>query len=313
MRALSLLLLLALSPAHAERTAYTLTPQPVADGVYFFEGAREHFNRENGGDIANTGFIRTEAGAVVIDTGPSRRYGEAMRETMAKVLGDRRVAAVYLTHAHPDHFLGNQAFDDVPLRASAETARVIREQGAAFTDALYRLVGPLMAGTVPRPPDQLVTGGAVTLGGRSLEILLLDGHTTSDLAVFDRTSGTLFAGDLVFFNRTLTTPSADLPRWIAALETLSRMPFQYMVPGHGPLLKDAAGIAQTRDYLDWLSATLRSAARAGRDMPELLEIERPERFAKLAVFEAEWARSVVHLYPDIEQEWLTPVPDPQGR
>ncbi|HAW39797.1 MAG TPA: MBL fold metallo-hydrolase, partial [Pseudomonas sp.] len=46
-----------------------------------------------GGNIVNTGFIVTDSGVVVIDSGPSRRYGEAMREAIARVT-DRPIIKV---------------------------------------------------------------------------------------------------------------------------------------------------------------------------------------------------------------------------
>jgi quinoprotein relay system zinc metallohydrolase 1 len=293
--------------ASAELDRYTLMPQRVAEGVYVFEGARELFSRDNGGDIANTGVIHTPEGNVVIDTGPSKRYGEAQRAAIAKVTGDARIAAVYLTHAHPDHFLGNQAYADAPVFAAPETARVIREQGPAFTDTLYRWVGPLMAGTVSTPPRHVAVPGPLTWGDRPIDIHLHRGHSETDLVVFDVRTGTLFTGDLVFFNRTLTTPSADIPQWLESLAQLQKLPFKRLVPGHGPVVSGPEAIAQTRDYLQWLTATLEAAAGDGHDIPELLRIDRPERFAALALFEEEFERTVVHLYPQIEQRFLVPV------
>ena len=42
-----------------------------------------------------------------------------------------RIVGVLATHHHPDHFLGNQAFADVPIGALAETRQAIAEQQAA--------------------------------------------------------------------------------------------------------------------------------------------------------------------------------------
>ncbi len=89
---------------------YALEPQQVAPNTYVLIGANEHFSFANGGNIANTGFIVTDDGVVVIDTGPSRLYGEQMIAAIRAVT-DQPIVRVYNTHLHPDHFLGNQAFD----------------------------------------------------------------------------------------------------------------------------------------------------------------------------------------------------------
>lgn len=302
------------------------SPKRIADGVWFFEGAREHFSRANGGDIVNTGFIETADGAVVIDSGPSLRYGKAQREKIREVTG-RDVRRVYITHAHPDHFLGNQAYEDVPVEALAPTVRVIQRDGETLTQNLYLLVGGAMSGTIPRAPSPLTglgPGGAasagtsprlgdattVEIGGRKLRLIALAGHTAADLAVFDEQTRTLFAGDLVFFERAPTTPNADLDVWLAALAQLQALPYQVLVPGHGPVVSDGAAIAQTRAYLEWIRDTLTTAAAEGLDMNEVMRTRAPERLRRLAVLEEEWQRSVMHLYPAIEERSL-PITTPR--
>lgn len=47
--------------------------------------------------------------------------------------------------------------------------------------------------------------------------------------------------------------------WLADLEQLPVLPWTLIVPGHGPLVTDAAPFAQMRDYLGWLDG----AARGG--------------------------------------------------
>ncbi len=275
----------------------------LADGVWLFEGRREHFSRDNGGNIVNTGFIATDAGVVVFDPGPSLRYGQAQRETIRRVTG-QDVVRVYISHAHPDHFLGSGAYTDVPVLALPATARTIRDDGEDLTANLYLLVGGAMSGTRPLPAQTIDGEGLVEVGGRRLRLLALDGHTDADLALFDERSGVLFAGDLVFFERAATTPNADIDRWLAALDQLAALPYRVLVPGHGPAVVDDEAITQTRDYLGWLGRMLVDAAEQGLDMNEIMRLSLPERFRRLAVLQAEWQRSISHLYPAIELQAL---------
>lgn len=295
----------------------SLRPKRIADGVWYFEGAREHFTRANGGNIVNTGFIETTGGAVVIDSGPSLRYGQAQRKAIREATG-RDVQRVYITHAHPDHFLGSQAYEGLLVEALAPTVRVIQRDGEALTQNLYLLVGGAMSGTVPRAPSPLTGLGpgatsapgmsprlgdatTVEIGERKLRLIALAGHTAADLAVFDERTGTLFAGDLVFFERAPTTPNADLDVWLAALAQLQALPYKVLVPGHGPVVSDDTAIAQTRAYLEWIRDTLTTAAAEGLDMNEVMRARAPERLKRLAVLEEEWQRTVMHLYPAIEE------------
>ncbi len=275
----------------------------LGDGVWLFEGKREHFSRDNGGNIVNTGFIVTDEGVVVFDPGPSLRYGQAQRETIRRVTG-QDVVRVYISHAHPDHFLGSGAYTDVPVLALPATVATIRNDGEALTANLYLLVGGAMSGTRPLPPQTMDSDEVIEIGGRRLQTLALDGHTDADLALFDERSGVLFAGDLVFFERAATTPNADIARWLAALDRLAALPYRVLVPGHGPAVVDDDAIAQTRDYLGWLRQTLVDAGERGLDMNEIMRLSLPERFRRLAVLQEEWRRSISHLYPDIELQTL---------
>ncbi|HMV17135.1 MAG TPA: quinoprotein relay system zinc metallohydrolase 1 [Zoogloea sp.] len=282
---------------------YALQPRRIADDTWVLTGRNEDFTLANGGNIVNTAFIVTADGVVVIDSGPSRRYGEQLRQAIARVT-DQPIRMVLNTHHHPDHILGNQAFPADTLAALAGTADGIHTEGGAFNDNMYRLVGDWMAGTEVVTPARRLPSGIQEIGGHRLEFIALDGHTGADLAVLDRSTGVLFAGDLVFHDRSPTTPHARLPAWNAALDRLQASGFRVLVPGHGPVAGDAGPIRQTRAWLAWLDGTLRSAAEDGLDMNEVMALPIPAEFRRLAVVEAEYRRSVGQLYPAYEQAAL---------
>lgn len=289
--------------AQAAELDYGLQPQAIAADTYVVEGLNEHFSFKNGGNIVNTAFIVTTAGVVVIDTGPSRLYGVQLKAAIAR-LTTQPVTRVYITHLHPDHFLGNQAFSDAEIQALPDTMRGIAALGQDFATNMYRLAGDWMLGTEPVTPTSTVTPGTLDIGGHTLELLALSGHSAADLVIFDHTTGVLFASDLVFNQRTPTTPTAHIPAWLASLERLQALDFKILVPGHGPVVSDGAAIAVMNDYLHWLSDSLHTAAEQGVTMAEALELPIPERFQGLAVLRPEYRRSVSHLYPALEQATL---------
>lgn len=303
MRYLWLLALALALPVAAADFDYRLQPRRIALDTWLLQGADADFSRQNGGNIVNTAFIVTTAGVVVIDSGPSKRYGEQMLAAIARVT-PRPIAKVLLTHHHPDHFLGNQAFPADRLCALPGTAEAIRAEGENFNANLYRLVGDWMLGTEAVAPGCTVAAGSLQVGEHRFELLALDGHTGTDLAVFDATTGVLFAGDLVFHDRAPTTPHADLPRWLAALDRLAALPFRLVVPGHGAPAPDDGPLRQTRAWLAWLRATLAAGAEAGLDLTDMLEQPVPARFRSLAVAPEEYRRSLAHLFPAAERAAL---------
>ena len=302
MRIISVLLALCIDTACWGKD-YQLQAQNIAPDTYLFEGLNQDFTFANGGNIVNTGFIVTTAGVVVINSGPSKLYGEQMRAAIAKIT-DQPILKVLISKLHPDHFLGNQAFQDKPIATLAQTIAGIKAQGEMFTDNMYRMVGPWMQGTELIPPNETITPGIYTIGGHTLELIALNGHTASDLVIFDHSTGVVFAGGVVFHNRTPTTPHAQLDNWLKALQQLEQLDYRWIVPSHGPIASDKTPIQQTRAYIHWLTKTFSQAADDGLDMAELLVIDIPEPFRTLAVMPTEYQRSISHLYPDFEAHAL---------
>lgn len=174
-----------------------------------------------------------------------------------------------------------------------------------MAENMYRLVGDWMRGTEVVLPTESVTTGTLEVGGRTLRLLALRGHTGADLAILDERTGVLFAGDILFYQRALTTPnSPGLDVWLADLDTLQALPWKRLVAGHGPVADDAAPFAQMRDYLGWLDGLLRDSAASGADMNEVIQSPIPERFAGISLTRYELIRSVSHLYPRYEADAL---------
>ncbi len=298
--AVSVVPLLAATP----KRHYDLVPKKVADGLWIIEGSTEYFTDENGGAIVNCALLESNAGLIIVDTGVSVKYGEALRQVAINVsaLG---VAAVFNTHHHPDHFFGNQAFAERPIYALGDTKKLAEQEGDAFSDNMYRLLGNWMRGTEVIPPTHVLASSSITIGGRDLTVLPMQGHTASDLALLDRSTGTLIAGDLAFYNRAPTTPHADIDKWQASIQTLQNLGASAILPGHGPIDQTGESLKQTAAYLDWLKTSLQAAAVQGLDMVEIMQdTDIPKRFAELGAMPQEFQRSVAHLYSDIERQTM---------
>jgi quinoprotein relay system zinc metallohydrolase 1 len=290
--------------ALASDNAYSIAPMPIADGIWMVAGTDAAILPANGGAIANIAIIDTPAGTVLVDSGPSLRYGQALK-VAAQTLTGKPVIRVYVTHLHPDHGMGIAAFDPAVVAALPGTIADMKRDGRGFSDALYRLLGDWMRGTEIVLPGIAIASADETFGGRQLRLMALSGHSSADLALLDERTGLLVGGDLVFHNRAPSTPTADLARWRESLATLAQVPHKAVLPGHGPF--DATGtaaIAQTRDWIDWLDTTLRDAVRAGLDMVEAGELPIPPRFAGMAAARYELQRSVSHLFPALEASLL---------
>jgi quinoprotein relay system zinc metallohydrolase 1 len=290
------------------RADYDLKPRQIAPGTWVIEGEVADFSRANGCNIINTAFIDTGDGVVVINTGPSRLYGEQQRRAIERVT-QAPVRKVLQLNLHPDYFFGHQAWADRPTEALSGTIAGSRAEGSAYADNLYRLCGDWMRGTESTPSRQAIDPKnlpqTLQLGRHRLELMRLTGHTDDDLVILDTATGVLFAGGLVFTERVPTTPHAQFAAWLASLDTLEQLLVsgraRTVVPSHGPVHQGPAGVRQTRDWLQWLTTLMQTSAERGLDLGEVLRTPVPERFAKWAAQPAELHRTLTQWYPRYEQ------------
>ena len=140
---------------------------------------------------------------LVLDAGTGiRRLGAALGGN-----APRRVH-VLLTHLHPDHTgLAERvrAVSGAWIGAhpdSAAAAPVDQEmRRAGMPDAFVAQVteavtGRLPEAAAPRADRRLADGDEITIGGRTLRVLLTPGHAPGHLVFYEETSGLAFAGDL---------------------------------------------------------------------------------------------------------------------
>jgi quinoprotein relay system zinc metallohydrolase 1 len=306
-------LLVALWPCllQAAPFPYELTPELVAPNTYVITGKNEEFTPENGGHEVNVGFIVTAAGVVVVDTGPSKQFGEALVRAIRSVTA-QPIVRVFLTNHLPDRFLGMQAFPEETLAALPQTKALIQQVGPSLLDNMYRLVGDAMRGTELRLPAHNAEAGTLTFGEHRLRLLALAGHTPADLLIFDETTGVLFTGGVVFHGRTPTTPFANLTLWLEELHTVEALNFQVLVPSHGAVAQDTTPIQHTRHYLRWLDATFTQSAKRGLHMNEVMRLPKPPQLLqRWALLREEFPRTVVHLYPKYEMSSFRLVGTPE--
>jgi quinoprotein relay system zinc metallohydrolase 1 len=296
--------------AHPATLDYGLRPRALAPGHWVIEGAVDDFGRHNGCNIINTAFVHTGAGVVVINTGPSRLYGEQQRRAVAQVLGAAPKGVQVLNlNLHPDYFFGNQAWAGVSTQALAGTVAGAQAEGAAYADNLYRLCGDWMKGTESTPAAAAIAPQDLKLGDRTLLLRRLSGHTADDLVVLDPAAGVAYVGGLVFKDRVPTTPHADFARWLASLDELERWltegGYRWVVPSHGPVHSGLVGLQQTRAWLTWLTTAMQTSAEQGLDLGEVLHgLPVPPAFAHWAAQPAELHRSLAQWYPQHERRAL---------
>jgi glyoxylase-like metal-dependent hydrolase (beta-lactamase superfamily II) len=154
-----------------------------------------------------------------------------------RLVGDRPVTVVY-SHADWDHAWGTcglAGWDEVVAHAAAAE----RFRGDVIRDLDTRREGdPETWNAVELvPPDRTVTRPlTLELGGLTLILSSLRGHTDDSLVGFIPRWGVMLAGDAVETPLPVVNEGAALPGWIRALEAWSGEPqVTTVVPAHGPV------------------------------------------------------------------------------
>ncbi|HSV71202.1 MAG TPA: quinoprotein relay system zinc metallohydrolase 2 [Methylibium sp.] len=298
-----LALVAALLPALAGAVA-PLPVREIAPGVHVHVGAVEVWGPANGGDVGNLGFVVGQRCVAVIDTGGSVAIGAALQAAVRRVT-DKPVCWVVNTHVHPDHLLGNQAFE-APGTAFVGHHRLPAALGARapfYLNQLQRDFGSAAAGARFVAPTELVRDTLrLDLGGRALTLRAWPtSHTDGDLTVYDEASGTLFLGDLLFRDH-LPVVDGKLKGWLATMAALARLPAARVVPGHGEPSTDWPGVlAPQRAYLEGLAADVRAALKAGWTLGQALE-RVPLAPAPWRLREDFHVRNVTAAYAELEWE-----------
>lgn len=218
-----------------------IEPERLSQHVWMIY-ARDGFpTPENRGVMANVVFVLTAKGVVVLDSGCSLQHGE-MAIRMIRRVTPKPVVAIFNSHYHGDHWLGNHAFvktfgRDLPIYALPHTIEQIRGvEGSTWRSLMERWTNQATMGTEVVPPNQAVQAGQVfEFGDVTLRLHHYGrAHTPSDLCVEVVQDRFTYVGDIAMENRIANIDDGSYPgtfRYYEALEKAAGE--QTWWPGHG--------------------------------------------------------------------------------
>jgi glyoxylase-like metal-dependent hydrolase (beta-lactamase superfamily II) len=188
--------------------------------------------------------LAAPGGLILIDAG-SGLANDALLANLEQDLGTRDVAAILLTHAHPDHAVGAaslrlltgcEVWTPEPARRWIEEAD---EQGSGLARARQGGFYPEDLRMRPCPVHRaFVHGERFTVAGQEFRAIHVRGHSEDSFCLLAELDGVraLFSGDAVFYGGLLgliNAPGSTLEGYRADLPRLEKLGVDALLPGHG--------------------------------------------------------------------------------
>lgn len=228
--------------------------KPVGDGItWIYEPFIKEYYR------CNIWHVRGRVRDLLIDSG----MGVVSLREQVRILAERPLLAV-ASHAHFDHIGAHHEFADRavhvaeadvlahPTRANTVADRYITD------DSIFTALPPgdwdaIRYNVCPAPAQTLLEeGDVVDTGDRAFEIFHLPGHSPGSIALYEKSTGVLFSGDVIYDGELAYDAShaEEMRQYVASMKRLLALPVRVVHGGHYPSFGQTRLREIARDFLD---------------------------------------------------------------
>jgi hydroxyacylglutathione hydrolase len=193
----------------------------------------------------NTYLIRGEV-TILIDPGHSRHIPNLFHQMKEDGIPPEEIDLIILTHSHPDHFEGIEAFMNEPVKIAMnrEEERYLRESGKLLFEMMRQ----------PMPEfriDFYLKEGELHCGEEAFQLYQTPGHSPGSLSIHWSERKVLFTGDLVFYGGMGRTDfwEGNSKLIKESIERMSRLDTELLLPGHGEMVMGKEKVLQNFEFI----------------------------------------------------------------
>lgn len=281
----------------------------ITDKVFVIHGSIALPNKKNMGFINNPGFVLTKKGVVIIDPGSSVKVGQMVLDKIRSVTSEP-IIAVFNTHIHGDHWLGNgaikQAFPRAVIYAHPNMkAMADAGDGHNWVKLFDQMTEGGLVGTKPVAPDIAVNNEeTLNVGGMKFRVHHFGkAHTDGDLMVEVVDESVVFLGDMSLHGRIGLMDDGDFKGNVASLDKMIARKFKHYVPGHG----QSGGVEVARTYRTYLDTVYQTVKKLYDEVDTDFEmkprvVKEVDFYKQWLEFEKEVGRHISLAYQQVEKE-----------
>jgi cyclase len=222
----------------------------------------------------NPSYLITSDGAVIVDTPQLPTYAVKMRE---EVEAKCPIRYIVNTEHHVDHIFGNYYFNGAgkvvahvgvwnefmkvgggidPYDYAKEAIPTDDPEGESIfpdKETYYK--------NYNRPAVTFDKNMTIHMGSHTLELMHTPGHTPGQVCVYVPEERVVFSGDTIFNQCQTWLYASDVTLWLTALDILSELDVDYIIPGHGPVCTKREINTQRALLHEWMSIVAGGVAK----------------------------------------------------
>ena len=183
---------------------------------------------------------------ILFDPGLARHLDVRFNDLRNDKLDPEKIAYVFNTHSHPDHFEGSEHFmkKNVPVAMHREEIDFVNEVGPQFFSMMGMEFPELKF-------DMVLEEGPLEINGEELEVYHTPGHSPGSVCVYWKAKKALVCGDLVFRESVgrVDFPGGSAEKLKNSIEKISTLDIELLLPGHMDLVSGADNVKKNFDLI----------------------------------------------------------------